>query len=183
MPKTLLIGLGNVLMQDEGAGVRAVELLESRYQLPDEVEVIDGGTSGTELLEPMRGAERLMVADCVNTGAPPGALVRLTGDQIPAFFQTKISNHQLGLSDLLAVLRVTGQAPQEVVIIGLAPYELENRLGLSERTSRRLDQMVELLVAELRAAGINPIPRDEPQIGFWARQAALEDASGKPLAL
>lgn len=177
MSRTLLIGLGNVLMQDEGAGVRAVELLESRYHLPDEVEVIDGGTSGTELLEPMRGAERLIVADCVQTGAPPGTLIRLTGDQVPAFFQTKISNHQLGLSDLLAVLRVTGQAPCEVVIIGLVPYELQNKLGLSERTTQRLDEMVRMLVAELEAAGIQPIPRSQPREGFWARQAALEQAA------
>jgi len=176
MPRTLLIGLGNVLMQDEGAGVRAVELLESRYLLSEEVEVIDGGTAGTELLEPMRDAGRLIIADCVQTGAPPGTLVRLTGEQVPAFFQTKISNHQLGLSDLLAVLNVTGQAPSEVIIIGLVPYELENKLGLSERTTQRLDQMVEMLVEELANAGIVAQPRNVPLEGFWSRQAQLESA-------
>jgi hydrogenase maturation protease len=173
-PRVLIIGLGNVLMQDEGVGVRAVELLESRYHLPAEVEAVDGGTSGTELLEPMRGIERLIVADAINTGAPPGTLVRLADDQVPAFFQTKISNHQLGLSDLLAVLTVTHEAPEHIAIIGMVPYQLENKLGLCEATEERLEQMVAMLLEELAAVGIHPQPRAEPLPGFWATQAALE---------
>lgn len=171
---TLVIGVGNVLMQDEGAGVRAVELLESRYHVPEHVEFIDGGTAGTELFEPMRGKERLIIADCVNTGAAPGTLVRLADEEVPAFFQTKISNHQLGISDLLAVLQVTNDAPKHVTIIGLVPYEMENKLGLSERTTQRLDQMVEMLVEELRMAGIDLIPRNKPLTGFWTEQSRIE---------
>ncbi len=174
-PRVLVIGLGNVLMQDEGVGVRAVEYLESRYHLPAGVEVVDGGTSGTELLEPMRGVEQLIVADAVNTGASPGTLVRLTEEEVPAFFETKLSNHQLGLSDLLAVLKVTDEAPKSITIIGMVPYELENKLGLSERTTARLEEMVQRLVAELEAAGFELTPRAQPRPGFWAGQAALGD--------
>ncbi len=173
-PRVLLIGLGNVLMQDEGVGVRAVERLESRYHLPPEVEAVDGGTSGTELLAPMRGVERLIVADAVNTGAPPGTLVRLADEEVPAFFQTKLSNHQLGLSDLLAVLTVTHQAPRHIAIIGMVPHQLENKLGLCEETEARLEEMVTMLLDELAAIGIHPEPRDKPLPGFWATQAALE---------
>lgn len=174
MERILVLGLGNVLMEDEGVGVRTVELLEGRYRLPVNVEVIDGGTAGTELLEPMRGIDRLIVADAVNTGDPAGTLVRLTGAQVPAFFQCKISNHQLGLSDLLAVLTVTREAPREVVIIGMVPHSLNNTLGLSPATLERLEQMVNLLVAELRQAGIEPEPRPEPLPGFWAEQTRYE---------
>jgi len=171
---TLVIGVGNVLMQDEGVGVRAVELLESRYHLPRHVELIDGGTAGTELLEPMRGKERLIIADSVNTGAPPGTLVRLADEQVPAFFQTKISNHQLGISDLLAVLSVTNQAPRHVTIIGMVPYQMENRLGLSEASNQRLEEMVEMLVQELNMAGIELTRRSKPLPGFWAEQSRIE---------
>ncbi|MET0012348.1 MAG: HyaD/HybD family hydrogenase maturation endopeptidase [Sedimenticola sp.] len=172
---TLVIGVGNVLMQDEGAGVRAVELLESRYHVPPHVEFLDGGAAGTELLEPMRGKERLIIADCVNTGAPPGTLIRLVDEQIPAFFQTKLSNHQLGISDLLAVLTVTGEAPRHVTIIGMVPYQLENRLGLSEASAERLEEMVRMLVDELALAGITLQPRSEPLRCFWDEQGKLEE--------
>jgi hydrogenase maturation protease len=67
----LVIGMGNVLMQDEGIGVRAVEELVQQYQIPQGVEVVDGGTTGMELFEPMRMACCLIIADAVNTGATP----------------------------------------------------------------------------------------------------------------
>jgi len=164
----LVIGLGNVLMRDEGIGVRAAEELESRYELPDHVEVIDGGTSGTELLDPMRGIDHLIVADAINTGAEPGTLVRIADEQVPAFFQTKISNHQLGLSDLLAVLRVTEEQPESVAIIGLVPYVLENELGLSPAATDKLETMIELLLVELKKHGVEPVLRAKPELGFWA---------------
>jgi hydrogenase maturation protease len=167
MARILVIGLGNILMQDEGVGVRVAELLESRYHIPDEVEVIDGGTAGTELYQPMRGRERLIVTDCVNTGAAPGTLVRLADAQVPAFFQTRISNHQLGLSDLLALLAVSGDAPRHVTIIGMVPYELNNTLGLCDATLARVEEMLQMVVAELAAAGITLTPRREPLPCFW----------------
>ncbi|MDD5393071.1 MAG: HyaD/HybD family hydrogenase maturation endopeptidase [Thiothrix sp.] len=172
--RVLVLGLGNVLMEDEGVGVRAVELLESRYRLPPQVEVIDGGTTGTELLEPMRNVDYLIVADAVNTGAPPGTLVRLTGAEIPAFFQCKLSNHQLGLSDLLAVLTVTGESPKAVTIIGMVPHSLNNTLGLTPATLERLEQMVEMLVAELRRIGVEAELRPAPLPCFWAEQTRSE---------
>jgi len=167
MVPILVIGLGNILMQDEGVGVRVAELLEARYHLPDEVEVIDGGTTGTELYQPMRGRERLIVTDCVNTGAPAGTLVRLADEQVPAFFQTRISNHQLGLSDLLALLAVSGDAPRHVTIVGMVPYELNNTLGLSSVTLARIEEMLQMVVSELAAAGVILIPREEPLPCFW----------------
>ncbi len=169
--ETLIIGLGNVLMQDEGIGVRAVEELESRYHMPEGVDAIDGGTSGTELLEHIRGVKPLIVADAINSKSLPGTFIRLVDDQVPAFFQTKISNHQLGLSDLLAILKVTGGAPEHVTIIGMVPRVLENKLGLSPKTEKAVGVMVDKLLAELKAIGIVPKLRDEPLSGFWAGQA------------
>ncbi len=173
MAEVLIIGLGNILMQDEGIGVRAVELLEANYELSDEVEIIDGGTTGTELLEPMRECKHLIVADTINTGAKPGTLVKLTDEQVPAFFQTKISNHQLGLSDLLAILKVTDESPESVTILGMVPYDLNNTLGLSKESHQRLDDMVNMLVEELHAHGYHPKKREQPIKSFWAEQTRI----------
>ncbi len=172
--KILLIGMGNVLMQDEGVGVRAVEELESRYLIPEDVTVLDGGTTGMELFEPMRNCEQLIVADGVNTGAPPGTIVRIADEEIPAFFQTKISNHQLGLSDLLALLRLKAEAPESVVIIGMVPHSLENKLGLSPEASLGLDKMVSSLIKELAGLGVELQERSKPLVGHWRKESELE---------
>ena len=172
--KILVIGMGNVLMQDEGVGVRAVELLDSRYRLPDNVTLVDGGTTGMELFEPMRHCDCLVVADAVNAALPPGAIVRIANDEIRAFFQTKLSNHQLGLSDLLALLQLKGEAPAHIAIIGMVPHSLENRLGLTAEASAGLAGMVERLVAELQVLGVTPEPRADARPGHWEAQASLE---------
>ena len=167
----LVIGLGNVLMQDEGVGVRAVEALEGLYEIPEDVVVMDGGTTGTELLEPMRDVKHLIVTDSVNTGDPEGTLLRLADDEVPAFFQTKISNHQLGLSDLLGILQLQGQSPKTVTIIGMVPYKLEENLGLSPETEERVYKMLEMLVTEIENRGVELKKRDEPITGFWSQHA------------
>ena len=171
----LVIGMGNVLMQDEGIGVRAVEELDCRYELPPHVRVMDGGTTGMELFEPMRTADCLIVADAVNCRRPPGSLVRIADEEINAFFQTKISNHQLGLSDLLALLTMKNEKPRRLVILGMVPYGLENRLGLSAHAAAGLDAMVDMLVHELSLVGVQALPRHPVRIGHWRRQAALEE--------
>lgn len=163
----VVIGLGNVLLSDEGLGVRAVELLEQRYMLPDSVEVIDGGTSAMDLLNPLSNNSQVIIADAVKTGAPPCTLVRLADEEIPKFFQTKISPHQLGLSDLLALLTVQGEAPEMITIIGMVPESLRTHVGLTDGVNAKMDQMVEMLVDELRSLGIEPKLRQDGNQGFW----------------
>jgi hydrogenase maturation protease len=171
----LVIGMGNVLMQDEGIGVRAVEELDCRYEFPGSVRIVDGGTTGMELFDPMRNADCLIVADAVNFDKPHGSLIRIADTEINAFFQTKISNHQLGLSDLLALLAMRGETPRRVVIIGMVPHSLENRLGLSKQAAGGLDAMVEMLLKELALVGAKATPRSEVRVGHWHREAALEE--------
>ncbi|VAX13486.1 Hydrogenase maturation protease HybD [hydrothermal vent metagenome] len=174
MKKILIIGMGNVLMQDEGVGVRAVEELENRYHIPDGVSVVDGGTTGMNLFDPIRQCDQLIVADAINTGAPYGSLVRIANHEIPAFFQTKLSNHQLGLSDLLALLTLKCEVPEHVVIIGMVPHSLENKLGLTAEATAGLAAMVDMLVAELADLGVDLQARSEYRIGHWRREAERE---------
>jgi len=170
----LVIGMGNVLMQDEGIGVRVVEELEQRYSVPPGVTLVDGGTTGMELFEPMRHCHSLIVADAVNTGQPPGSLVRIANDDIPAFFQTKLSNHQLGLSDLLALLTLKGELPEHIAIIGMVPHSLEQKLGLTEQAEQGMDTMIDMILIELDDLGVELEPRAQPRSGHWRKEAEWE---------
>lgn len=154
----LVLGAGNILLSDEGIGVRVVEALQDRYRVPDAVEVLDGGTSGMGLLDVLAGRDHLIIVDAVNTGRPPGSLVRLADDEIPAAFRTKSSPHQLGLQDVLALLRLLGTAPRRVTVIGIQPASLDLSLELSPVVAGKLDELVQMVVAELTAIGLPPVP-------------------------
>ncbi len=158
--RVVVLGIGNMLMSDEGIGVHAVAALEQRYTLPETVEVVDGGTTGMELFPELQGADHLVVVDAVRAGQPEGGIVRLSGDEVPAFFKTKLSPHQVGLSDVLAALRFAGSEPQSVVLIGVKPVSLELAMELSPAVAARLDEVVERVVAELAALGCPARPRE-----------------------
>ncbi len=152
--KTLVLGLGNIIMRDEGLGVRACERLTRRYRLPDYVNVLDGGTLGLDLLPYLEGVTDLLIIDAVNAGAPPGSLVRLANEQIPQALALKTSMHQVGLQELLAIMALRGQTPPRVVLWGMEPLILEPGLNLSEPVLANLDTLVASVVAELRSWGI-----------------------------
>jgi hydrogenase maturation protease len=151
--RVVVLGIGNVLMSDEGIGVHAVEALQQRYVLADDVEVVDGGTTGMELLPDLQGADELIVVDAVRVGRLPASVVRLQGDEVPAFFKTKLSPHQVGLSDVLAALRFSGKAPDHVVLIGVEPKSLELAMELSPEVAACMDQVLALVTDELAALG------------------------------
>ena len=97
-PKVTLIGLGNILLQDEGVGVQAVKYIQERYEVPPELEIVDGGTSGLDLLPFIEGRDRVLFVDAVNFGKEPGYIGVLKNAEIPAFFGAKSSLHHLGLA-------------------------------------------------------------------------------------
>lgn len=134
--------------------MRAIEALREAYALPPEVEVIDGGTSAMELLDDLARAKLLIVVDAVKAGRPPASLVHLIGDQVPVFFRSKLSPHQIGLSDVLASLELLGEAPQETIIVGVQPVSLSLGMKLSGAVKAILPEVLELVVADLRSRGI-----------------------------
>lgn len=112
-------------MSDDGIGVRVVQLMTERYRFPAGVTILDGGTLGLDLLPQLEGVERLLVVDAVDIGAVPGSLARLAGDDVPIVLETKVSPHQMGLKDLLAVATLQGFAPVEMVLWGVQPEIIE----------------------------------------------------------
>ncbi len=157
--KVVVLGLGNILLRDEGVGVRAVEALAGRYALPAEVEVVDGGTAGMDLLNTLAGCDHLLICDAVRTGAPPASVVKLVGLEVPALFQTRFSPHQLGLAEVLATLVLTGEAPGAVTLVGIVPVDLELGLDLSPEVAAAVGQAVEWLATELRGLGVRLVPK------------------------
>jgi hydrogenase maturation protease len=158
----LVVGLGNILLQDEGAGVRLVERIEERFEIPDGVEVLDGGTSGMELIHTIAGRDALIVCDTVRSDRPPGTVLRIAGEELPAFFRTKLSPHQLGLSDVLATLTLLEKVPPSVVLIGIVPQDLDLGTELSPPIEAALDEAQTLLIAEIESLGFRLRPYPAP---------------------
>ena len=149
----LVLGMGNILLEDEGLGIRALEVLQRDYEFPSRVELLDGGTTGMGLLDEISGRQHVLVLDAVQTGDPPGTLVTMRDDEVPVYFGLRITPHQLGLSDVLATLDLTGEQPGSVTVIGLVPESLELSLELSDLIQARLDDLVKAALAELTALG------------------------------
>lgn len=155
----LVLGLGNILLMDEGLGVRAMEAFEAAYDVPDGVSVVDGGTCGMDMLDLIASHEHLIAVDAVKTGAPATTRVTLRGDEVPAYFRGKLSPHQLGLSDLLASLRLQGEEPKSVTLIGCVPLALGTGLMLSAEIEAVIPDMVARIVEELTRLGASPTPK------------------------
>lgn len=152
--KIVVLGVGNLLLSDEAVGVRAVEEIERRYRLPEHVEVIDGGTSGMEVMGSLAHADQVLILDAVKSGAAPASLVKLSGSEVPKFFSLKMSPHQVSLADVLATLEFAGESPKNVTVLGVEPVSLEYALGLTPAVAERLPQLVAMALDELRGWGV-----------------------------
>ncbi len=147
--KTLVLGLGNILMGDEGVGVHVVRALE-QHTLPSGVECLDGGTGGFTLLEPLQSAGRVIMVDAADDGNPPGTVTRTT----PHFsrdYPPTLTAHDIGVKDLLDIFYIQGGGP-EVVLYAIAidprqPISME----LSAGAAKAADEAVARILAELEA--------------------------------
>ena len=152
--KVLVLGLGNVLLQDEGLGVRALNRLAEQYHFPDNVRIMDGGTMGMHLFPYLDGCTHLLILDAVETDSPPGTSARIEGPDLGQVLSRKLSMHQAGVPELLAVGRLVGNLPAQVVVCGLQPEIVEWGLDLSPTIAGQVDRLVSLAIEELRCWGI-----------------------------
>jgi hydrogenase maturation protease len=157
----LVVGIGNVLMADDGVGVRTVHEIRKRFVLPEGVDILDGGTSGLELLSYFSGRKHVIIVDAVQSGLPPGTVVKIEGEDVPARFMTKISPHQLGLSDVLAAARITGKLPGEMVLFGIEPKRVELSLDISEEVEASFEKLIDIVRQELERIGCVLEPRTQ----------------------
>ncbi len=153
--KILVLGVGNVLLSDEGLGVRVVQELQENYRFPDYVELMDGGTLGIDLLYFMEGFERLLLVDAVLGGSSPGSFYRFEGEEVKAYFRNKVSAHELGIQEVLALAQMLGKAPKEIVLLGMEPESLDISLELSDTVKSRLDELILAVLRELERWGVS----------------------------
>ncbi len=154
----LVLGIGNLLMADDGVGVRALQLLADRYRFPEQVSLVEGGTLGLDLLPQVQDAQRLLLIDAIETDAAPGTLVRYDGNAIPRTPESRLSPHQLGLKDLLTLASALGSAPEEIVIWGVQPETVTVSMELSATVEAQLEPLLAKLLDELACWGITPLP-------------------------
>lgn len=153
-PKILVLGIGNLVMSDDGVGVKVVHKLQRDYQFDDSVEIMDGGTLGLDLLPKLEGIDGLILVDAVETGMAPGTCIRMSGEELPIALETKVSPHQMGLKDLLSVAELMGHAPREMVLIGVQPGSIEMDTELTPEVEATVDILVQNILIELKKFGV-----------------------------
>lgn len=153
----LVLGLGNILLSDEGVGVRAVEALGHSFDCSDSVELVDGGTMGFDLLPYIEDRSHIIILDALKPGNAPGTILRI--DEPPAYFRSKTSPHQTGLSDVLGIVVMTGDLPKHITLLGIEAKQISTGLTLSPEVADNLGRLVDMVVAELKNIGVDVRPK------------------------
>jgi len=145
---TLVLGVGNILLEDEGIGVRVIEAMQG-MSLPEGVELFDGATAGADLIDVIADRHRVIVVDAVDADVAPGTVLRFTGKDFARREGTVMSLHQVGFIDAVGMATHLGAAPQEVVVIGVKPAKVGFGLDLSDRIHAVIPGVIRLVLAEL----------------------------------
>lgn len=150
-----VLGIGNLLMRDEGFGVHCIEELNTHYHIPENVQILDGGTAGIMLAPFIEEMDVLYLLDTVNLQDEPGSIHRFSDQDVRSGdIQTRMSPHQIGLLEILALCKLSGKAPDRVEMITVVPDDLSMGIGLSLRLEPKIDEVLEILLDCLAADGI-----------------------------
>ncbi|MGO9120763.1 MAG: HyaD/HybD family hydrogenase maturation endopeptidase [Desulfomonilaceae bacterium] len=153
--RIVVLGVGNILLKDEGVGVRVIEELQRQYTLPENVRVVDGGTQGLWLLSTLEEADQLIVVDVVLGGGEPGTMYRLTKDELPKGLRVKQSAHDSDLVEALNYCALLEMGPRNVIVIGIEPADIEPfGVDLTEKIAAKVNELVLRVIDELKALGI-----------------------------
>jgi hydrogenase maturation protease len=155
----LILGLGNILLGDDGLGPLAVDQLTRRYDVPEGVAVLDGGTLGLSLLPYLEDAERAILVDAIRGDGPPGTVIRIEGEEVAPAVAARLSPHQVGVTDLLDGARWRDRYPSSLVLLGLVPQGLDLRVGLSPALAAALPALIGRIALEAGALGFPLYPR------------------------
>ncbi len=147
----LVLGIGNILLHDEGIGVYMVEQMQ-KEGARDDVEFLDGGTAGADLLDHICDRQKVVIVDAVDADVVPGVIMRFTPDDLAFNTNQSISLHEFGIAETLAMARQLNCEPKQVVIIGIKPKDLNSGVGLSDEIKKVVPQIIGAVSAE-----INPI--------------------------
>lgn len=138
-----VVGIGNIIMQDEGFGVRCAEYLQKITDYPDFVQIIDGGTLGMDLMPYIAGTKKLLFIDAIDVEGNVGDFYQFTGDELNAYFKNKITIHDVGVNDMLAVLKLTDNPIEEVIVMGVKPEVVSMGLDMTEKIAEKVPEVAQ----------------------------------------
>lgn len=147
----VVIGLGNVILTDDGLGVHAIRRLRDRYAFRGDVELIEGGTAGLLLLPHLADARHAILVDAIDTSAAPGTLTRLDGEDWMGVLSLRMTPHEVALEDLLGAAQLSGAWPQRLVLLGLQPGSVALGTELTPPVESALDSLADAIAAEVLA--------------------------------
>ena len=148
-PKPILIlGIGNILLKDEGVGVHTANKM-MEMDLPPDVEVMDGGTMGLNLLFHIEGRKKVIVIDTVITGDPPGTIYRFTDESLVENKPSLRTAHGIDFTDVIKTAKLLGTKPEEIVFIGIEPESLDEGLELTPTIEKRVPVLIKMVMKEL----------------------------------
>ncbi len=150
-PMITVLGLGNLLQRDEGFGIHVLRALQTRLLRMDGVQCLDGGALGLSLLPLVEDSSCLLVLDAIDAGKPTGTLIELSGDQVPLSSTQKLSEHQVGFQEVLALARFRGRLPERLHLIGAQPEDLSIGLELSPPLHAAIPRVVRRAEMVIRA--------------------------------
>lgn len=154
-----VVGIGNILMSDEGVGIRAVEALQRQYCFPEGVKLIYGGTGGLDLVSMLNGCNKLIIIDAVSGGEQPGSVYLLTAKQLRQQTQSCSSLHEFGILEAVKILEMLGKPLAETIIIGVEPDIIDFGLQLSPAVNSQLDSVLAMAVRQLSDWGFRPVKK------------------------
>lgn len=145
-----LIGIGNILLSDEGVGVHVVRTIREKYIFSPEIEIIDGGTLGLDLLPYFERFDKVLIVDAVNFSKEPGYVGIIEDNEIPAVLHTKLSVHHIGLADTLVAAKLMDMKLSKVSLVGIQPQSLDLRLEMTDTVSSKINTLIDLTLKKLK---------------------------------
>ena len=167
--KGAILGIGNVLMNDDGIGIKILNYIDANYRFPENVELIDGGTCGATLNTAIVDKQWLIIVDALNVPGEPGEIRILAGESfINRPPQTKMSPHQVGFLDLIQLMRMEGTGPEELTLVGVIPKDLSNGADISAPVDATIQSVTEKVLELAEKHGTVAEKRDPPlRPDYW----------------
>ena len=181
MPETgslLILGMGNVLCGDDGLGVAAVKEIHRRYRIPENAQVLDGGTLGLSLLSYFDADQDVILVDAITTDQDAGSFVRLEGDEVAPAVRNSLSVHQIGVADLIDSLRLIDVYPRNLVLLGLEPQTLDLWIEMSEPVENMMPFLLDRIVEEARQLGYELEPKKETDLAMAGPDGGVDSILG-----
>lgn len=174
----LILGLGNVLCGDDGLGVVAVKEIQRRYDIPDRVQVLDGGTLGLSLLSYFDAEQDVILVDAITVDQDAGSFVRLEGDEVAPGVRNSLSVHQIGVADLIDSLRLIDVYPRNLILLGLEPQTLDLWIEMSEPVEIMMPFLLDRIVEEARYLGYELEPRKHTDLALAGADGVVDSILG-----